>query len=65
MQTFGCLNILIVDDDDEDAYLIKDTLLQISDVNFEIEVAHTWDVGVTKLTSTKFDVVLCDFRLVA
>jgi len=63
MQTFGCLNVLIVDDDDEDVYLIKDTLLQISDVNFEIEIAHTWDVGVTKLASTKFDVILCDFRL--
>ena len=63
MQTVKCLNILIVDDDDDDAYLIKDTLLQISDVNFEVDVAPTWDVGLSKLTSTKFDVVLCDFRL--
>lgn len=63
MQAIGCRNVLIVDDDDDDVYLIRDTLLQISDVNFEIEVAHTWEAGVTKLTSTNFDVVLCDFRL--
>ncbi len=63
MQTIGYLNVLIVDDDDDDVYLTKDILLQISDVNFEIEVAHTWEDGVTKLTSTKFDVVLCDFQL--
>ncbi|MGI9476492.1 MAG: putative bifunctional diguanylate cyclase/phosphodiesterase [Hyphomicrobiaceae bacterium] len=63
MKTIRCRNILIVDDDDDDAYLIKDTLLQIPDVNFEIDVAHTWEVGLTKLTTAQFDVVLCDFRL--
>lgn len=63
MQTGKCLNILIVDDDDDDAYLIKDTLAQISDVDVEVDVAPTWEIGLSKLTSTKFDVVLCDFRL--
>lgn len=63
MKTIKCRNILIVDDDDDDAYLIKDTLQQIQDVNFQIDVAHTWEVGLTKLTNSRFDVVLCDFRL--
>jgi two-component system, NtrC family, response regulator HydG len=52
--------ILIIDDDIDMCQLLSHFLKR---KGFETDTAHTGNKGLTKFTETKFDVVLCDFRL--
>ncbi len=52
--------ILIIDDDLDMCQLLSHFLQR---KGFETEAAHTGNKGLTKFAESKFDVVLCDFRL--
>ena len=57
------VRILIVDDDEDDAYLIADTLREVADACFEVDVAPNWNEGLENIRQKSFDVILCDYRL--
>jgi two-component system response regulator HydG len=52
--------ILIIDDDMDMCGLLSRFLQR---KGFETEVAHTGNKGIAKFKESKFDIVLCDFRL--
>jgi two-component system, NtrC family, response regulator HydG len=52
--------ILIIDDDMDMCQLLSHFLKR---KGFETDTAHTGNKGLTKFNESKFDVVLCDFRL--
>ena len=52
--------ILIIDDDMDMCALLSRFLQRNG---FETETAHTGHKGITKFNESKFDIVLCDFRL--
>ena len=52
--------ILIIDDDMDMCQLLSHFLQR---KGFETDTAHTGNKGLAKFTESKFDVVLCDFRL--
>ncbi len=57
------VNILVVDDDPDDAFLIEDALREIEAGQFDVDIAPTLDDGLEKLAGKSYDVILCDFRL--
>ena len=52
--------ILIIDDDMDMCQLLGHYLQR---KGFETDTAHTGNKGLTKFSESKFDVMLCDFRL--
>ena len=57
------LRALIVDDDEDDVFLICDTISEIDDTNYATEVVHCPQKALTLLKQEEFDVVLCDFMM--
>src|SRR5579871_5912897 len=52
--------ILIIDDDMDMCALLSRFLQR---KGFETDIAHTGNKGIAKFKESKFDIVLCDFRL--
>ncbi|MEM9733306.1 MAG: EAL domain-containing protein [Pseudomonadota bacterium] len=62
MQTQN-LNVLILDDDPDDAFLVQDQFMDMADGGYTVEIAHNWDIARHDLKAGDFDVLLCDYRL--
>ncbi len=57
------IRVLVVDDDEDDFILIRDTFREIQDCQYLLSWVETADEVVGRLASEKFDVCLCDYRL--
>ena len=56
-------NILIVDDDEDDAYLVSDTLSEITNIECNIFTATSSNEGLKSLQLHEIDIILCDYLL--
>lgn len=57
------IRVLIIDDDEDDFFLIKDYLGDIRDRHFETYWASNYSDGLSKITEIKPDICLLDFLL--
>ncbi|MEM9355600.1 MAG: EAL domain-containing protein [Pseudomonadota bacterium] len=55
--------LLIVDDDEDDVFLISDTLENILEHHIEIDCVSTPSAGLEKLRTSQVDLILCDYKL--
>jgi len=55
--------ILLVEDNDDDSFLIRDLLADIPDVAMEVELISTYDAAYDALTQGQYDVCLLDYHL--
>ncbi|NLY76035.1 MAG: EAL domain-containing protein [Firmicutes bacterium] len=57
------LRILIVDDDEDDFYIIRDLLSDIKEVKYDTVWASSYKAALQALETNKFDACLLDYRL--
>ncbi len=57
------LTLLAVDDNQLDLDLLRDSLNEIQDFDFQLLEATTWKEALLKLQSTPIDIILVDYRL--
>jgi signal transduction histidine kinase len=57
------VKVLLVDDDEDDAVLIRDWLAEIETATFEVDWAQTYHAGVEAIEGSQHDVYLVDYRL--
>jgi diguanylate cyclase (GGDEF)-like protein len=57
------IKLLIVDDDEDDLYLIIDALSEVQGTNYAVTSATSALVAMSKLANESFDVIFSDYRL--
>ncbi|MEL6751553.1 MAG: GGDEF domain-containing response regulator, partial [Pseudomonadota bacterium] len=57
------LNILVLDDDPDDAFLIIDTLDEVTTTDYRCVSCATPADALSKLAEQRFDLLICDYRL--
>lgn len=57
------INILLIDDDEDDFIMFRELLSQINGQSFEVDWAHSFEVGKEKLIQNHHDICFLDFRL--
>ncbi len=57
------IKLLIIDDDEDDYFLIRDLLSDIREVKYETSWASSYRLALQALESNKFDACLLDYRL--
>jgi two-component system cell cycle sensor histidine kinase/response regulator CckA len=57
------MHVLLIEDNEDDAYLIRETLVESKDGGFELVWVGSLGQGLQKLGSDRFDVVLLDLSL--
>lgn len=57
------VKVLLVDDDEDDAVLIRDWLAEIETASFVVDWAQTYQDALQAIGSTRHDVYLVDYRL--
>jgi diguanylate cyclase (GGDEF)-like protein len=57
------LRILVVDDDDDDLYLINDALSEVKDTRYAVDSVTSALAAMSKLSAAVFDVIISDYRL--
>lgn len=57
------VRILVLDDDEDDTFLVREIIDEIPGGNYQIEVAHTQDDGAVILREQDIDIVLCDYLM--
>ncbi len=57
------VKVLLVDDDEDDHFLVADLIADVKHGKYELEWARTYEEGLEKLLEAKHDVYLVDYRL--
>jgi diguanylate cyclase (GGDEF)-like protein len=57
------IKLLIVDDDEDDLYLIKDALSEVTRTRYAITTASSSLLAMVELSKSNFDVIFSDYRL--
>ena len=57
------IKLLIIDDDEDDYFIIRDLLLDIKEVKYETSWASSYQSALEALETSKFDACLLDYRL--
>jgi diguanylate cyclase (GGDEF)-like protein len=57
------IKLLIVDDDEDDLYLIKDALSEVTRTRYAITTASSPLLAMVELSKSNFDVIFSDYRL--
>jgi diguanylate cyclase (GGDEF)-like protein len=57
------IKLLIVDDDEDDLYLIKDALSEVTRTRYAITTASSSLLAMIELSKSSFDVIFSDYRL--
>ncbi|MEL6782946.1 MAG: EAL domain-containing protein [Pseudomonadota bacterium] len=57
------LNVLILDDDPDDAFLVADHFIDIAHDRYVVDTANAWEQVRAGLKAGQYDVLLCDYRL--
>ena len=63
MMTDKAVRLLIVDDDDEDLYLINDALNEVEEARYDVTTVTSALAAMSKLGSNGYDVIISDYRL--
>ncbi|CAN5169504.1 hypothetical protein BH09BAC2_BH09BAC2_14630 [soil metagenome] len=63
MLTQGIIKILIVDDDEDDFFIIADYINEIDPAKFIIDWCNSYDIAVEKLKSQQYNIYFVDYRL--
>lgn len=63
MMTEKNVKLLIVDDDDEDLYLINDALSEVEEARYDVTTVTSALAAMSKLGSSGYDVIISDYRL--
>jgi signal transduction histidine kinase len=63
MMNDRCVKVLLVEDDQDDALLIRDWLAESETVQFALECVTTYQAALESLTRGQHDVYLVDYRL--
>lgn len=58
-----CVKVLLVEDDEDDAILIRDWLADIETVSFTVQWVSTYEAAVETIERDQHDVYLVDYRL--
>jgi diguanylate cyclase (GGDEF)-like protein/PAS domain S-box-containing protein len=56
-------SVLLVDDDEEDAFLTEDLLRDVTSLKCSVKVASTAQLAITEILNGRYDVCLLDYRL--
>jgi diguanylate cyclase (GGDEF)-like protein len=59
----SAVKVLIVDDDEDDLYLITDVLTQVANTHYNITTAPSPLLAMSELSKASFDVIFSDYRL--
>ena len=54
------LNILVLDDDDDDCFLICETISDIEGGSYNVKTAHTPEKAMELIEQNPFHAILCD-----
>ncbi|WP_299473866.1 GGDEF domain-containing response regulator [uncultured Roseibium sp.] len=57
------INVLIVDDDEDDIYLIVDTIGEIAESEYTLHVSHSPTKAIDIIKNNTIDIVLCDYLM--
>ncbi|MGE5605878.1 MAG: EAL domain-containing protein, partial [Bacteroidota bacterium] len=57
------IKLLIIDDDEDDYFIIRDLLFDIKEVKYETSWASSYQLALQALEANKFDACLLDYRL--
>ena len=63
MMTDMTVRLLIVDDDEEDLYLINDALSEVADAKYDVTTAMSALAAMAKLSGNTYDCIISDYRL--
>jgi diguanylate cyclase (GGDEF)-like protein len=63
MNLGSTIKVLIVDDDEDDLYLITDALTQVANCHYDITTASSSLLAMSSLSKATFDVIFSDYRL--
>ncbi len=61
--TDRAVRVLIVDDDDEDLYLINDALSEVEEARYDVTTVTSALAAMSKLGTHGYDVIISDYRL--
>ncbi len=57
------VNVLVIDDDEDDLYLIKDALSNVKSTRYVVTTASSPLLAMSQLAKVKFDIIFSDYRL--
>ena len=57
------LNILLIEDDEDDYFLIEDLLSEIEGTEFTIRWTSSYKTGLEVISNQQYDICLCDYQL--
>jgi CheY-like chemotaxis protein len=57
------ISLLLVDDDEEDAFLTRELLSDVSNLKCDVKMVHNAAAAVHELRDGTYDVCLLDYRL--
>jgi diguanylate cyclase (GGDEF)-like protein len=63
MATEQTINLLVVDDDEDDLYLINDALSEVKETRYQVCSVSSALAAMAKLAEMTFDVIVSDYRL--
>jgi signal transduction histidine kinase len=63
MEAEKILKILIIEDDEDDYYILKHNLVETHSVSYELEWKETFEAGLESLSRQQHDVYLVDYNL--
>jgi len=59
----GTVKVLLIEDDDDDYCIVKNTLAEIHSIGYQLEWANTYEIGVASMSQQQHDVYLVDYNL--
>ena len=63
MLTAGNIRIVIVDDDEDDYFILSDYIKDIEGSNFKIDWCNNYDKAISLINARKYDIYFVDYRL--
>ena len=57
------VNVLVIDDDEDDLYLIQDALSNVKSTRYVVTTASSPLLAMNQLAQSKFDIIFSDYRL--
>ena len=63
MQTGRQIKVAIIDDDEDDYFIIADYIFSIQKNKFSIDWCNTYQAAIEKIKSREYDIYFVDYRL--
>ena len=59
----GTVKVLLIEDDEDDYCIVKNTLAEIHSIPYQMEWANTYEIGLASMSQQQHDVYLVDYNL--